>query len=289
MRALKQALRSVRRSPYQAMAAILVLFLTFFIGYSLLLFLLGSGKVLQYFETRPQVTGFFSQKTSLEDLQKHQATLQAEPYVEKVELISQEKALEIYQTQTANDPMLQELVTADILPPSLEVSTATIDDLAKVAETMKNMEGIDEVVYQQDVIDNLRYWTQTLRQIGITVLAVFMFTSLLIIILITSMRIASKKYEIKVMRLVGATQWYIMQPFLIEGMLYGALGASLSWGVVYVALLYATPAIQSFFGEIQLLPVPPEMMFALLGIGVASAVSLGFLAGLISTRRLFRV
>lgn len=289
MRAIKQALRSIRRSPYQALSASLVLFLTFFIGYSLIMLLLGSAKILQYFESRPQVTGFFKQDTTIEQLQAHQASLQQAVYVEKVDLVSQEDALEIYRSQTINDPTLAELVTADILPPSLEVSTSTIDDLAKVAETMRSMQGIDEVVYQQDVVDSLRYWTNTIRQVGFIVLGVFVATSLLVIILITSMRIASKKYETRVMRLVGATKWYIMRPFLVEGMIYGLVGASLSWGIVYLVLMYSTPTIQGFLGEIKLLPVDPIYMLLLLAAGVALAMLLGLFAGLISTRRLFRV
>lgn len=289
MRAIKQAFRSIRRSPYQALSASLVLFLTFFIGYSLIMLLLGSAKILQYFESRPQVTGFFKQDTTIEQLQAHQASLQQAVYVEKVDLISQEDALEIYRSQTINDPTLAELVTADILPPSLEVSTSTIDDLAKVAETMRSMQGIDEVVYQQDVVDSLRYWTNTIRQVGFIVLGVFVATSLLVIILITSMRIASKKYETRVMRLVGATKWYIMRPFLVEGMIYGLVGASLSWGIVYLVLMYSTPTIQGFLGEIKLLPVDPIYMLLLLAAGVALAMLLGLFAGLISTRRLFRV
>lgn len=289
MRAISQALKSIRRSPYQALAAIIVLTLTFFVGYCLTLFLLGSAKVLQYFESRPEVTGFFVQDTTEETLNTNADRLRQEEYVVNVRIITQEEALDIYREQTASDPLLQELVTADILPPSLEVSTQTIDDLSRVAELMQSMDGIDEVVYQQDVIDSLRNWTSSLRQIGIGVLAVFTVASLLVVILITSIRIASKKYEIRVMRLVGATKWYVMQPFLVEGMLYGVIGAVIAWTVVYLTVLYSSPAIQAFFGDIQLIPVPLEVTFGLLGGGVAIALLLGLFASVISTRRLFRV
>jgi len=289
MRAISQAFRSIRRSPYQALAATIVLTLTFFIGYCLALFLLGSARVLSYFESRPEVTGFFLQETTPETLEANAQLLREEAYVLNVQVISQDQALEIYREQTASDPMLQELVTADILPPSIEVSTRSIDDLVRVAERMKEMEGIDEVVYQQDVIDSLRSWTGNLRRIGLGVLAVFTVASLLVVILITSIRIASKKYEIRVMRLVGATKWYVMQPFLVEGMLYGVLGAVIAWATVYIGLLYSSPAIQAFFGDIQLLPIPPVIIFGLLGGGVLIAILLGFFASVISTRRLFRV
>lgn len=72
MRSLPQSLRNMRRSPYQALAAVLVLFLTFFVGYALVLFLIGSHILLQYFESRPQVTAFFSQETTLPELQAYE-------------------------------------------------------------------------------------------------------------------------------------------------------------------------------------------------------------------------
>lgn len=289
MSAFRQALKSIRRSPYQAAAATLILFLTFFIGYSLILFLVGSHKVLQYFETRPQVTAFFRQDTSSEILESYVSDLKQKNYSKDIRYISQEEALEIYREQSGSDPVLLELVTADILPPSIEISTFELDQLSLAAEDLKKFEGIDEVVYQKDVVDSLRYWTDLLRQIGLGILAIFTVTSLLVILVITSIRIASKKMEIRILRLMGATKWYIQQPFLIEAMIYGAVGSILAWSGVYIVLLYASPVIQQFFAEVQLLPVPIVSMLALLGAGTLFGLALGIIASLISAKRLYRV
>ncbi|MCD8484686.1 ABC transporter permease [Candidatus Woesebacteria bacterium] len=288
MAALTQAFKNIRRSPYQAFAAVLLVIVTFVVGYSLVLFMLGSDRVLRYFETRPQVTAFFEQDIETEILESHAEELRTQSYVSNVEVISQEEALEIYQEQTGNDPVMLELVTADILPPSLEVSTVALEDLAQVADQLEQMEGIDEVVYQEDVVDSLRHWSTLLRQIGLGVTGVFALTAILIIVVITSIRIASRKGEIRIMRLMGATKWYIMQPFLLEGVLYGLLGSVFAWGVVYIGLLYATPTIQQFFGEVHLLPVPPLHMLILLGGGLVVGASIGMIASFFSTRRLFR-
>lgn len=287
--AFSQALKSIRRSPYQAAAAVLILFLTFFIGYSLVLFLLGSDKVLRYFESRPQVTAFFRQDTEDSLLQEHVATLRQKPYIQDIKVVTQEEALEIYQEQSGSDPVLLELVTADILPSSIEISTYNLDQLATAAEDLQKLSGIDEVVYQKDVVESLRYWTSLLRRIGIGILALFATTSLLVILVITSIRIASKKVEIRILRLMGATKWYIQSPFVIEGMLYGVLASFFSWAAVYIVLLYATPTIQQFFGEVQLLPLPVTTMLMLLGAGTLAGLMLGMVASVFSARRLYRV
>ncbi len=287
MAAIIQALKNIRRSPYQALAAVALVIVTFVVGYALVLFMLGSDKVLRYFETRPQVTAFFEQDITVETLETYAEMLRGEEYVSAVRVISQEEALEIYQEQTDNDPVLLELVTADILPPSIEVSTVALEDLAKVAVRLEEMDGIDEVVYQEDVVDSLRYWSQLLRQIGLGVTAVFAMTAVLIIVVITSIRIASRKGEIRIMRLMGASKWYVMQPFLLEGIVYGTLGSVFAWGIVYIGLLYATPTIQQFFGEVNLVPVNPLAMLILLGGGVVVGATIGMVASFFSTRRLF--
>lgn len=289
MNPFRQAIKSIRRSPYQAAAAVLILFLTFSIGYSLVLFLVGSHRVLQYFESRPQVTAFFRQDTPEETLQGFVSQLEQKGYVKDIRYISQEEALEIYREQSGSDPVLLELVTADILPPSIEVSTFNLDQLSLVADDLRQLEGIDEVVYQKDVVDSLRYWSTLLRQIGLGIMAVFTVTSLLMILVITSIRIASKKLEIRILRLMGATKWYIQRPFLIEGMIYGVLGSVLAWSGVYIAVLYASPSIQQFFGEVQLLPIPILGMLMLLGAGTLFGLVLGMVASMLSARRLYRV
>lgn len=287
--ALSQALSHIRRSPYQALSAVMLVWVTFFVGYLLVLFLLGSNLVLGYFETRPQVTAYFLQSTPPERLQEYQQQLEARPEVTEVEYVDQNEALEIYRQQIGNDPLLLELVTADILPPSLEVSTRTLEDFPAIVETMQAYEGIDEVVYPKDILDSLRYWTTVLRQIGIGVLVVFGTIAALVIVVITSMRIASRRAEIRIMRLMGATKWYIQRPFLMEGALYGVIGSVLGWATAYVVVLYASPTIQSFLSEIQLVPVAWEFLLILLAAGTGIGLLMGFAASYVSTRRLFRV
>lgn len=289
MTALRQALSHIRRSPYQALSAVLLVWVTFFVGYVLTMFLVGSHLVLEYFETRPQVTAFFSQTTSPETLESFKAELEQRPEITSVEYISQDEALEIYRQQIGNDPLLLELVTADILPPSLEISTRSLDDLAGVAEVVRGYQGIDEVIYQKDIVDSLRYWTDLMRRIGISTLVVFTTIAGLVIVVITSMRIASRRNEIRIMRLMGATKWYIQKPFLVEGALYGMIGSVLGWASAYLVILYASPMIQEFFAEVSLVPVAWEFMAIILAAGTGVGLTLGFLASYLSTRRLFRV
>ncbi len=288
MNALTTALITMRRSPYQTLAAILITTVTFFVGYSFSLVLLGADQVLKYFETRPQVVAFFELKTPPEEINRLAEAVQKEMFVESVSIVSQEKALELYQADNKKDPLLLELVTAEILPASLEVSGKNVSDLPKIKEVLEKSSIIDEVIFQQDVIESLARWTNALRLVGLTSIVVLSLTSLLIVFIIISMKVIGRKQAIQIMRIIGATRWYITSPFAFEGILYGLIGSIIGWVSMYAVLLYATPWLKSFLGNIDLLPVPWPVFAIQASIGSLSGMLLGWLTGIVAVRRLIR-
>lgn len=279
------ALKNIRRSPYQSLAAILVLTTSIFVTQLFILLLYGSGQILQYFETRPQVTAFFTDEVSEEIILNLKKQFENQDYVNQVVYVSKEEALKIYRDQNSDDPLLLEMVTADILPASLEVSATNVDNLPTIAKELESTDGVEEVAYQTDVVDALKKWTNGIRTGGIIIVAFLSFTSILIITIIISMKASSKKQEILTMRLLGATPFYINGPFIVEGALYGLIAAVVAWTFTFIGLLYATPTLVNFLGEIPLLPINIVVMLALLGITAFAAALMGMISGSLSTRR----
>lgn len=257
------ALRYVKRSPYQALAAISVMTLTFFVAGLIFLVGLTSSTVLSYFESRPQITAFFSDNKTSDQIADLQNKLQSTGKVSSIKYISKEEALQIYKDQNAQDPILLEMVTADILPASIEVSATDAKDLSFLADILDGEEGVEDVVYQKDVIDSLISWTSAIRTIGLILFVFLAVVSLLIILTVTGIRIALRKEEIEILRLVGASSWYIKSPFLMEGMIYGVLGGFISWIVIYVLILYATPFLKPIFTGLPI-TLPPSLIIMLL-------------------------
>ncbi len=288
MRHIVTALTAIRRSPYQALAAILILSVTFYTGYVFSLFLFGTEHILQYFETRPQVTGFFKLDTPPNKIQELEQTMRNKSYVDSVMVISKEKALEIYREDNKKDPLLLELVTADILPASIEVSGKNSDALPLIHEDLSKVIDVDEVVYQKEVVDSLQKATQSIRYIGISRVIVLGLTSFLIIVIISGMKVALKRRAIQIMRILGASKWYVRAPFVYEGVIYGILGSLIGWGVMYLELLYATPWLQEFLGPVPLLPLPTEYLLLQLGIGTLVGVLLGAFASSVAVQRMMR-
>lgn len=275
----------MRRSPYQALAAILIMTLTFLTISIFTFLILGSHKVINFFESKPQVTAFFKDEAKKSDTDALQQQLQQSGKVSDIKFVSKDQALQIYKEQNKNDPLLLELVTADILPASLEVSTYNIQDLAPIAASIKNLSFVQEVVYQKDVVTTLSAWTDAIRKMGIVLIIILAGVSIFIMTTIISIKIANKREEIEIMKLIGATNWYISLPFVYEGILYGAIGAVIGWVFASAGLLYSTPFLETFLNGIPLLPIPPLFYIELLCFELLLAILLGIVSSLLAVRR----
>ncbi|HYD35351.1 MAG TPA: permease-like cell division protein FtsX [Vitreimonas sp.] len=288
MNPFTSALIAMRRSPYQTLAAILMVTLTFFVGYCFSLLLVGAEQILKFFETRPQIIAFFELNTDLTNIIEIQEDMKAKPYVEDAKIVTKEDALKLYQEDNKDDPLLLELVTASILPASIEVSGKQIQDLVQIKQDLEAVEQVDEVVFQQDVVESLNNWTSTLRYTGLASIVILGLTSFLIVLIVISMKVTTKRQMIQIMRIIGATRWYITQPFIFEGILYGLVGSLLGWVSMYGMLLYLTPWLNEFLGPINLLPIPIEFFALQLGIGTLIGMFLGSFTGSLAVRRMIK-
>jgi len=277
MTKFRTTLKLIRRSPYQSIAAVIMTTVTFFIISVSSLAALG-----------PQVTAFFKDGTTPAQVEALKTQITQGKAIESATYISQSDALTLYREQNQDNPLLLEMVTADILPASLEVSAKNVTDLASIAETMQQSSYVEEVVFQKDVIDTLAKWVNGLRWGGAILSGLLVFASVTTIIIILGLKFSNKKNELKTLALLGASSWYIRSPFLVEGILYSLLGAFLGWGISYLVLLYTTPNLIDFLTGIPLLPVPLWVMAIILGGELLLGAILGAVSSLIATRRLSR-
>lgn len=285
MKSIKTMLRNVRRSPYQALAAVLIMMLTF-LTISFFVFLLsGSSRIVSFFESKPQVTAFFKNEAKQKDMDDLIRRVKEGGMVASVKFVSKQQALEIYREQNKDDPLLLDLVTADILPASLEISTFKIEDLSGVSKVLKSSPIVSEVIYQKDIIATLVAWTSAVRKIGIALIVVLSFVSLFIMVTIIGMKISQKKEDIEIMKLIGASNWYIRWPFIFEGMFYGVVGAVMGWTIATLALWYWTPFLYSFLKGIPIFPIPLDFLFIVLGGELVFAILLGFISSFMAVLR----
>lgn len=279
----------MRRSPFQALSAIFVLSSTFFVTTVLAVMLYSSGQMLKYFETRPQVIAFLREDASTEQISQLQAKIESDQRVRGVEYSSKEQALEIYKEATADNPILSELVSPSIFPASLDIS---LTDLTH-AEEVLSMVSEDEIVEQvgftaglggedqiSKVISRIREITWYLRIGGGSFVLLLSATSFLVLLVIVSMRLTSRRDEIEILDLIGATPWFIRSPILIEAVLYSVIGVVLGWLMAFLLVLYAAPSALAYFGDINILPRDTGSLFYLFALILAGELGVGMFIAL---------
>jgi len=283
--------RNIRRNPYQAIACCMVMFLTFLTLSVFLLLAFGSQKILRFYESKPQAIAFFKDGTTPADVKAIQNALSKSGKVTGFKYVSKEEALKIYRERNKSNPMLLELVTANILPASLEISAQTPDDLKPIAEIVKKEPVVEEVVFPEDVVASLTQATKLIRIVGIVVVGFLITFSTLITTMIIGFKIRIKRDEIETMKLLGASNWFIRLPYILEGIVYAGTGVLLGWLGSFLVVWYFEPLLKINLGEIAncLFPISLLFIFALLFFEIFTAVAIGGLGSLIAVRRYMRV
>jgi len=290
MNVLDKTWTQARRSPFQGLAAVMITTLTLLVISVFSLISFGSIKILKYFESAPQVIGFFKPGEDLSDVQiaNIRAQLEATGKLDKFRYVSTREAEAIYKEKNKDNPLLLELVDYNILPASIEISAVELSNLIELKNVLEIQEEVDDVVYYEDIITSLSNWISSVEKLGIGVVAYLTLESVLVILVIIGMQIASRREEIVIQRLLGATDWFIRKPYLVAGIAYGLIGSFLAWGMSYLILLYSTPFLANWLQDIPLLPVPFWFMMALLGAELLFGAVIGAVGGLIATRRFLK-
>ena len=287
-RQLKVTSKHIFRSPFQSLAAILVLTLTFFLSSSFIMILAGSYSVARYFSTRPQVIAFLKDSADETKINELKSSIQKLSGVSGVIFTSKNEALDKYRKQNEKDPLLLEMVTSDILPASLEVRSSDSEILPQIAEILKNQEIVEEVSFHKDIVDNLNRWSQAIKLSGIGLVGSLITSSLCMVFIVIGMKIANRKSEIEIIRLLGGSGWQVISSFVYEGVVYGVIGAATGWLFSWLTLLYATPLILDFFGSIPVLPAPTWFLLALLSAQMIVGIFIGFFSSVLAAKRFLR-
>lgn len=295
---MNEIIKSIKRTPYQSLASFLILFFTLFL--SLFFFNLSSffNGVLSYVETKPEVTVYFDTKTKEADIFKIRDTLLKSGQTASVNYTSQTEALQIYRNLNKDNPLLLEMVSADILPASLGVFAKQPAYLTQIAQYLKTQPGVDEVEFQKNIVDKLLVVTSVLKRISMFVFAFLLLITFVVLMTTTAFKIALKKDEIELMQLLGAPDGYIQKPFLQEGVFFGFAAGSVAFLLYYGIFFYLQPFLHSYLSGIPKLPFyafgsynlyvwPPTITFVIFSyiVTILFGMIIGFFGNLLSTSK----
>lgn len=272
---LKTAISYIKRAPFQAMAAIFVLSLTFFVATIVSVLTIASSNILNYFETRPQVIAFIKSDISENDIASLQSRLSLDLRVKEVRYVSKEEALTIYKKATSANPLLGELVSPTIFPASLEFSLNDLSLAQEVIDTVKTEPVVESVGFTAalggesdlgSVVDRLRTITLYVRVGGIVFTGLLAGVSLAVLLITISMRMTARREEVEILNLIGATKSFIRKPIILEALLYSLIGVVVGWMVAFIIVLYLSPSLLAYFGEIPILPRNTLNLLGIFGI-----------------------
>ncbi|OGM05766.1 hypothetical protein A2125_01095 [Candidatus Woesebacteria bacterium GWB1_43_5] len=260
---IKTAFDYIRRSPFQATAAVFVLALTFFVTTFLVVLVYSSNQVLAYFETRPQVIAFLKSDAGDEGIALLKSKVEADSRVKDIRYVSREEALTIYKEATAENPLLAELVSPTIFPASLEFSLNNLSDAQDIIDMVKKESIVDQVGFTASlkggeevsgVVARLRAITNYIRIGGGALAVVLLATSFLVLLVIIGMRMSTRRGEIEILDLIGASPGFIRSPIVLEALIYAFVGVMLGWILAFILIVYSAPSIIAYFGAIPALP-----------------------------------
>lgn len=270
---MRSILTSIRRTPYQSLASFLILFFTLFLSLFLFTIISFFYGILPYVESKVQVIAYFDNKASEKDILKVKDSIKSSGKALSIKYISKQDAFKIYKQFNKNDPLLIEMVSADILPASLEIYANRPSELPEIADYLKKQPGVQDVLFEKSLLDKLLTITDTVRKIALFVFGLFIIISFLVLMTMTAFKIALKKDEIELLRLLGASTWYVRKPFLMEGVVFGVTSAVSAFTTFYLIYLYASSFLTAYFKGL------PQLSF--LGLSSASLYvwppSLGFI------------
>ena len=165
-----------------------------------------------------------------------------------VTFVSQAEQYELFKLYFNDQPEYLQNVKAEDLPPSYRVKP-NVDDVDVIRDLGLRFEeepGVKQVEFAADTVDTVLRLSSGL-QIGMIIVAsVLLFAAALLIFNTIRMAIFARRREIEVMKLVGATNWFIRVPFMLEGLVQGLMGAAAAFGIVYVLRNVAEDRISSF-------------------------------------------
>lgn len=296
-RVLVNAWLSFRRNGWLSTATILVMMLTLFVIGGLLLVSVVANTILNDLENKIDISMSFRKATQEATILAVKREVEALAAVREVNYVSPEEALADFREKHANDPTvlasLEELGDENPLPATLNIKAKNPNDFGDIAKFLdgKNFPGVEKINYfeNQKVIERLSAIVRGVRGLGIVAVLVLGFVAVLVAFNTVRLAIYTSREEINIMKLVGATNWYIRGPFMIEGLLHGGIAAVATALLFFPIIWMASAKVLLFLPSVNLLGYFTANFFEFLLILLVIGSILGVGSSMIAIRRYLKI
>jgi cell division transport system permease protein len=180
--------------------------------------------------------------------QQLQQRLQAMPQVQFVQYVSQAEQYKNFRQEFANEPSLVNNTPADGIPDSLEVKLKSPSaDYGVVVSAVSGAAGVDNVVNEMTILDKFYKLLDSARNAVVIIALILLVAAILLVANTIRLSAFNRRRETSIMRLVGASNFYIQLPFLLEGAIAGLLGWAIAAGLLVAAKVFVLDTVEQYF------------------------------------------
>lgn len=299
-RVVKAGLLNFFRNAWLAIAAIAVMVITLSIVLFSVIANATFANTINQITERIDVSVYLKDDVSANDAEREELINQIEQLdnVKSVTYVSKSDALDRYKEQNKNnlDLLLAISQTDNPLPASLQIKPENPDDLEPIRVFLEQPD-IKELQSEQtsysgdrkEAIDKIGSATTFIRRAGVVGVIVFALISMLIIFNTIRMTIFNRRDELTIMRLLGASTWYIRGPFVVETVFYGIISALIS--VILCSIVFSVQSNAFNASTLGLLDIQyasdyfARYFWAILAIQLMIGILIGAVSSIIATRR----
>ena len=272
---IKETFTSLKRNSLMSIASISTVALSILVLGIFLTMVLNVNNLASHLENQVQVTIYMDDSASAEQLKHMEKVLQSTAGIVKVTPRTKEEALAEFRKRLGEQQKLLAALGEDNpFPASFEIQVDKPERIPQLVAQCQQMPGVETAKFGQEVVEHLFQLTRVLRIGGILLIVLLAIATLFIISNTIRITVFARRREVNIMKYVGATDWFIRWPFLLEGMLMGFAGAV----IASLILVQGYNAIQAkIYGTLAFFPMLPS--WPTMGYLSAGLICVGTLIG----------
>lgn len=287
---LVDALKSLKRNTTLSFASIITVSLTLFMFGIYLMAMLNANQVVKNIESKLEVSVFLKEDIKAEDKENIQNTITTTKGVTRIAYVTKEEALEKWKEQLGkeNHDLVQGFDEKNPLPESFTVTVENAEMVKTIVKTTEKLAGVEKVVANEDLVNRIAGVTRGVKWIGFAALILLIPICLFLIGNTIKLAVYSRRREVNIMKYVGATDWFIRWPFIIEGVIIGIVGAIIASAVLIPLYSFAYSKLSDSIMMIELV-TPNYVVMNILWIFILSGTLIGGIGSILSIRKFLKV
>ena len=285
----REVFLSMFRKRWMTFASIGTVTVSLFVLGVFLVLVVNMSKMVSSLESQVQISAYLIDGLTVEEKKEIAQILKNLSVVSKIEYVTKEQALKTLQERLGEQKkILDALGDSNPLPNYFLVTVKNSNEVKRTAEIISEIYGVEEVKYGQDVATNLFELTHLVRVFGVMLIAILAMATIFIISNTIRLTVFARRKEIAIMKYVGATDDFIRWPFVLEGILLGFIGGSIS---AIILRSFYTAMTEKIYATLAFLPLVEQFPFMnyLSLFLIVSGMLVGILGSTISLKKFLEV